>query len=107
MPSCSGESVCPRASVTIALSSFQQDCPYSDSTACPALHGLQALRENHVALEKKAEQSQQNGGEDVTAGAAGGSSLLTSFGWAVSSLGLGGSKKVWSLIGGRLVVAAG
>lgn len=54
----------------------------------------QVLKVNHTALEKRAQQAAQEGGEAVGAGAAGGGSLLTSFGWAVSSLGLGGSKKV-------------
>ena len=47
-------------------------------------------------VKAKAQQAVLEGdsGATAAAGAAGGGSLLTSFGWAVSSLGLGGSKKV-------------
>ncbi|GAB4824254.1 hypothetical protein N2152v2_011300 [Parachlorella kessleri] len=55
-------------------------------------HFLKVLQDNHAELERRAQQAAQESGA-VAAGAAGGSSLLTSFGWAVSSLGLGNSSK--------------
>lgn len=58
-------------------------------------HFSKVLKAHHAELEKKAAQQAAEAANDKSSGAApgtsGGSSLLNSFGWAASSLGLGRS----------------